>query len=191
MQITKEQLLAIMPGARQRAEKYVAPLNAAMAEFGITTKLQVAAFLSQLGHESGQLLYTKELASGAAYTNRADLGNTTSTAIEIAKRNGTDPGRFYKGRGLIQTTGYTNYVMAMMQLGIDCVEHPELLEEPLHACRSAAMFWYNNKLNKWADLGDIDGVSDVVNKGRKTKSYGDTNGWADRLAIYNRAMKIL
>lgn len=191
MQITKEQLLAIMPGARQRAEKYVAPLNAAMAEFGITTKLQVAAFLAQCGHESGQLLYVRELASGAAYDLRSDLGNTNPMAIAIAKAHGSTPGRYWRGRGIIQTTGYNNYVLTMMKLGIDCVEHPELLESPENACRSAGLFWKENNLNAYADIGDIDGVSDKVNKGRKTKAYGDTNGWADRLAIYNRAMKIL
>jgi putative chitinase len=79
----------------------------------------------------------------------------------------------------------------MMKLDLDCVEHPELLELPINACRSAGLFWQENDINKWADAGDIDGVSDKVNKGRKTKAYGDTNGWEDRLAIYNRAMKIL
>lgn len=191
MQITKEQLLAIMPGARQRAAKFVDPINKAMAEFGITTKLQVAAFLSQLGHESGQLLYTKELASGKAYDGRKDLGNDSPAAIAIAKANGTTPGVFWKGRGLIQTTGYDNYVLTMMKLGIDCVEHPELLETPENACRSAGLFWQENNINKWADAGDIDGVSDKVNKGRKTAAYGDTNGWKDRLEIYNRAMEVL
>jgi putative chitinase len=180
MEITKEQLLKIMPGARQRAEKYVGPLNAAMKEFGIDTKLRVAAFLSQIGHESGQLLYVKELASGAAYEGRRDLGNLFP-----------GDGVRYKGRGLIQLTGRANYTSMMMELDIDCLEHPELVELPENACRSAAWFWDRDGLNEWADKGDIDGVSDKVNRGRKTIKIGDSNGWADRLAIYKRALEVL
>ena len=189
--MTLEQLQEILPYSRQRAKVYYPHLVEAAAEFGIDSKLRLAAWLAQIGHESGQLLYTRELASGAAYDNRADLGNTNPAAIAIAKAHGTTPGRYFRGRGLIQTTGYNNYVLTMMKLGIDCVEHPELLEEPVNACRSAGLFWQINGLNKLADIGDIDGVSDKVNKGRKTKAYGDTNGWADRLEIYNRAMMIL
>ena len=54
--VTLAQLLAIMPLARSRAAAFLAPLNAAMLEFGITTPARAASFLSQVGHESGQLL---------------------------------------------------------------------------------------------------------------------------------------
>lgn len=178
--ITKEQLLAIMPNAKKRVDLFLDALNATMVEFEINTPLRQAAFLAQIGHESGQLLYVKELASGQAYEGRKDLGNT---------RPGY--GVKYKGRGLIQITGYNNYLAIMMALDIECVEKPELLEEPINACRVSGWFWKENKLNKWADVGDFDGVSDVINRGRKTEKVGDSNGWADRLELYGRACKTL
>lgn len=184
------QLQAIMPAAT-RASLFLEPLNAAMAEFSINTPLRQAAFLAQVGHESGQLAFMEELASGAAYDQRADLGNTNPEAVRIAAAHGSTPGRFWKGHGPIQITGYNNHVALMMALGIDCVEHPELLCQPGDGCRGSGWFWDVNNINKWADLGDIDGVSDMVNRGRKTAAYGDANGFSDRLAIYQRARKVL
>lgn len=37
-----------------------------------------------------------------------------------------------------------------------------------------------NNLNKYADIDDLDGVSDLVNIGRKTIKIGDANGYEDR-----------
>jgi putative chitinase len=178
--ITADHLHTILPNARKRVEMFAAPLNKAMAEFGIETPLQIAAFISQVLHESGGLLYVKELASGAAYESRKDLGNTQP-----------GDGRLFKGRGLIQLTGRSNYVALMMALGIDCVEYPELVELPENACRSACWFWHTNNINKWADIPDFDGVCDAVNRGHKTKVIGDSNGFAERLKYYLAVKKVL
>ena len=74
--ITIEQLKAIMPRAGARALVFVLPLAEAMAHFEINTPRRQAAFLAQIAHESGCLRYTAEIASGAAYEFRKDLGNT-------------------------------------------------------------------------------------------------------------------
>ncbi|MGO0792779.1 glycoside hydrolase family 19 protein [Herbaspirillum seropedicae] len=190
MNLTLQQLQLIMPAAT-RASLFLDPLNAAMQEFGIDTRLRMAAFLSQIAHESGQFRFMEELASGAAYDNRADLGNTNPEAIRIAAAHGSTPGRFWKGHGPIQITGYLNHLAAMMALELDCVEQPRLLCEPVHGCRAAGWFWKVNGLARWADIGDIDGVSDVVNRGRKTAAIGDSNGFAERKAIYDRALKVI
>lgn len=189
--ITLQQLKTIMPASKERASLFLGPLNAAMAEFGIDTRNRMAAFLAQVGHESGQLKFMEELASGAAYDKREDLGNTNSEAIRIAAAHGTTPGRFWKGHGPIQITGFDNHVWIMMRLDIDCVENPTLLTLPEHGCRAAGEFWRGNGINRWADIGDIDGCSDMVNRGRKTKAHGDSNGFADRNAIYMRALEVL
>lgn len=162
-----------MPYARSHVDAFLAPLNAAMLEFGIDTPARQAAFLAQVGHESGQLQYVEEIASGRAYEGRADLGNTVR-----------GDGIRFKGRGLIEITGRANYAACGKALGLDLVLHPELLCEPVNACRSAAWFWKTHDLNKWADAGDIDGVSDVVNRGHKTAAIGDANGFADRAALF-------
>lgn len=190
MNLTLQQLKSVMPAAA-RASLFLDPLNAAMAEFAIDTRLRVAAFLAQVGHESEQFQFMEELASGAAYDNRADLGNTNPAAISIAAAHGTTPGRFWKGHGPIQITGYKNHLAAMMDLKIDCVENPRLLCEPGNGCRAAGWFWKVNNLAKWADVGDLDGVSDVVNRGRKTAAIGDSNGFAKRKAFYDRALEVL
>lgn len=189
--ITLDQLKKIIPYAGARAAIYLAPLNAAMAEFGIDTPGRRAAFLAQVAHESGSLRYTAEIASGKAYDGRADLGNTRPEAIRIAAQHGTTPGRFWKGHGLIQVTGYDNHRACGEALGLDLLNQPALLEKPAPACRSAAWFWREHNLNKWADAGDLDGASDVINRGHKTARVGDANGYADRLAFYQRAQEVL
>lgn len=143
-----------------------------MLEFAITTPLRIAAFIAQIGHESAQLRYVKELASGAAYEGRKDLGNTQ-----------VGDGIRFKGRGLIQVTGRSNYTALLMALDIDCLEHPELLETPENACRSAAWWWSTHGLNQLADTQDFSRITKVIN--------GGTNGLAERQSFYNTALKVL
>lgn len=170
--VTVEQLIRIMPFAKSRAAKFIDGINAAMLEFHINTKARQAAFLSQIGHESGQLLYTREIASGDAYEGRKDLGNTWP-----------GDGLRYKGRGLIQITGRANYAACGAALGLDLIETPQLLELPDNACRSAAWFWKTHGLNELADAGDQVRVTRRVN--------GGTNGLDDRLALFEVAEKVL
>ncbi|KQQ40479.1 chitinase [Duganella sp. Leaf126] len=170
--MTLDQLSKIMPYARARAAIFLGPLNAAMAEFGINTPARQASFLSQIAHESGQLQYVRELASGDAYEGRRDLGNTM-----------VGDGRRFRGRGLIQITGRTNYVACGAALGLDLLGAPELLEQPVNACRSAAWFWKTRGLNELADIGDQVRVTRRVN--------GGTNGLTERLALFAVAQQVL
>lgn len=165
-------LAQIMPYAKAKAALYAPLLDAAMREFDINTPARQASFLSQVGHESGQLRYVRELASGAAYEGRKDLGNTQP-----------GDGERYRGRGLIQITGRANYTAAMMALDVDVVEHPELLEAPVLACRSAAWFWESHGLNELADTGDQIKVTKRIN--------GGINGLPDRIQLFMGAIKVL
>lgn len=189
--LTADQLKHIMPLARRRADEYVGLLNNAMAEFGIVTPIRQAMWLANIAHESGQLIYVEEIASGAAYDERADLGNTKPEAISIAAKHGTTPGRFYKGHGLIQITGFDNHVECGKALGIDAKNEPKRLTLPVYAARSAAWYWQRHKLNEYADTGDFDGACDAINRGRKTSRIGDSNGWAQRLAFFEAAKEVL
>lgn len=172
MIISKSQLVAVFQNGLNEIDTFINPLNAAMAEFEINTIKRVDAFLAQIGHESGQLHYVEELASGRAYEGRVDLGNVHP-----------GDGVKYKGRGLIEITGLANYIAVMMALGIDCVEHPELLEQPDNACRSAAWFWKEHGLNEIADSGDFEKITRRIN--------GGLNGESDRLAIWELAKKVI
>src|SRR3990167_4775332 len=110
--ITLDDLRRICPQSPvARMEPFVEPLNDAMDEFAISENVErEAAFLAQIAHESGGFRYVRELASGQAYENRVDLGNTEPEAIRIAAEHGSTPGRWWKGHGLIQITGYDNHL---------------------------------------------------------------------------------
>ncbi|KAF0844318.1 putative chitinase [Methylovorus glucosotrophus] len=173
--ITFDQARSIMPLGVTRLSEFLLPLNSAMVEFDIKTPLQQAAFLAQIAHESGELRYTRELASGEAYEGRASLGNTEP-----------GDGKRFKGRGLIQITGRANYKACSNALYGDeltLIKYPELLEKPKDACRSACWFWKSRGLNAPADAGDFEKITRRIN--------GGLNGYDDRLKYYARAKKAL
>ena len=180
MPITTQQLLQILPNAGQSAGVVVSALNTAMNHYQIVGLKRVAAFIAQVGHESGQFRYVREL-GGDQYLSKYDTGS-------LAKRLGNTPeadgdGQKYRGRGLIQVTGRNNYAECGEALGLDLVNHPELLEKPQHACMSAAWFWSSRGLSTLADAGKFDTISRRINGGQ--------NGAADRQALYARALKVL
>ena len=181
MTLTVDQLRVIMPKSGKRADLFVHYLEQAMTEFGIDTPKRMVAFLSTVCVESGQLIYMEEIANGSAYDTRVDLGNTKAAAIEIAAQHGSTPGRWWKGHGPIQITGYDNHRMCGQDLALDLLNNPRFLTQPEHGCRSAGWFWRRNNLNKWADSEDWDGVRDVVNRGHKTAKIGDSNGYQEFL----------
>ena len=170
--MTLDQLIKIMPNARAKAGIFLPALNATMAEFGISTLARQASFLAQLAHESGQLLYVRELASGVAYEDRKDLGNTQP-----------GDGARFRGRGLIQVTGRANYAACGKALGLDLLAKPELLEQTVNACRSAGWFWQSRGLNALVDAGDQVAVTKRVN--------GGTNGLAERQVYFKVAQRVL
>lgn len=171
--ITLDDIRRICPTTKvSRLDLFVESLNAAMAEYEINNVAREAAFLAQVAHESGGFNYVREIASGAAYEGRADLGNTEP-----------GDGTRFRGRGLIQITGRANYRACGDALGLDLVGEPHLLESPLLAARSAGWFWQTHGLNARADLGDFKGITKRIN--------GGTNGMADRLAYFERAQAVL
>jgi predicted chitinase len=171
--LTLEQLRAIMPSLpKSKAQTYLPFLNKAMGEGEITTPLRQAAFLAQLAHESVQLVYFEEIASGAAYEGRKDLGNTKP-----------GDGKRYKGRGPIQLTGRTNYRLCGVALGLKLEDNPELAALPENGFRVAVWFWTTRALNAKADAQDFDGITKKIN--------GGFNGKKDRDMFYARAKRVL
>lgn len=191
--ITAKQIMRIMQCSMTLAQKWQPHLALAMNLFDIDSPLRITAFLAQVGHESGRLVFVREIWNPVQcpwqlrYNSKADLGNTRPEAIAIAAQHGSTPGPWWKGHGLIQITGYDNHLACGEALNLDLLNHPELLEQPANAALSAAWFWATHGCNKFADAGDLDGVSDVINIGRKTTRVGDSNGYVDRLALYDRA----
>lgn len=174
--VTGAQLHAIMPLAGARADVFAPILADVMLFRQINTPARAAAFLAQVGHESGQLRFLREIwgptPAQTRYEGRADLGNTQP-----------GDGKRFMGRGLIQITGRANYAACGAALGIDLIAQPELLETPVHASASAAWFWLKNNLNRFADRGDFVGLTRAIN--------GGTNGIGDRRALWERAKAAL
>lgn len=170
--INVEQLKQIMPYApHERREIFAPMLNAACVKYAINSPMRVAHFLAQVGHESGSLRYTLELASGEAYEGRRDLGN-------IHPGDGVR----YKGRGLIQLTGRANYEEYGKDLDEDLITHPERVETEF-AADVAGWFWHRRNLNKWADLDDVRMITKRIN--------GGYNGLEDRKQFLQRAKQAL
>jgi len=200
MPITQQQLLQILPQARQVAGFFVPALNAAMTRFKINSPVRMAAFIAQVGHESGQLTRMVENLNYSAdrlqavWPNRFDAALAAQLArkpeqianIAYGGRMGnTLPGDGwkYRGRGLIQLTGANNYRAAGAALGLDLVNHPELVEQPETATLVAGWFWLSNGLNELADSGQFAKITRVIN--------GGLAGQADRLALRDLAAKVL
>ncbi len=182
MPITEKQLQQILPNAGRKAGVFVPGLNATMGKYGVITRLRMAAFLAQVGHESGQLQYVRELGNDK-YLSKYDTGS-------LAKRLGNTPeadgdGQIYRGRGLIQVTGRYNYEACSEALFGDSrlLNNPELLEQPVYAAMSAGWFWQKEGLNSLADKADMLAITKRIN--------GGTNGLDDRMAIYKRAIEVL
>lgn len=160
-----------------RAQKWADALTAAMAAGQINTRMRSAAFLAQIGHESGSLVYSKELGGPqyfAKYDGRKDLGNTQS-----------GDGARFAGRGLIQVTGRANYAQASQALFGDdrLLKNPELLEQPEWAAKSAVWYWSTRNLNALADQDRFTDITRAIN--------GGTNGLEDRKARYRLALSVL
>ncbi|WP_281080730.1 glycoside hydrolase family 19 protein [Variovorax paradoxus] len=184
-------LLARCTGARlERARLFADALSAGMAFYGIDTPVRQMMFLANVGHESGRLEYTTELwgptPAQIRYEGRADLGNTQP-----------GDGKRFRGHGLIQVTGRYNHAAVLERLRArfpdvpDFVAEPEKLAETQWAALSACDHWDMKGLNPVADLGNFDHVCDIINRGRATPAVGDSNGWADRLALCEAARKAL
>jgi len=152
--ISTMQLQAICPHAGSRIAQFIQPLNDAMEKFGISTPRRQDAFLAQCAHESGELLYMREIASGEAYEGRADLGNT---------RSGDGPR--YKGGGLIEITGRYNYSRCGTAIGVDLEADPELIELPANACMASAWWWAVHGLNELADKDCFGTITHRINGG--------------------------
>jgi putative chitinase len=134
--------------------------------------LRLAHFMGQCAHESGGFIYMEEIASGAAYEGRADLGNVQP-----------GDGKRYKGRGPIQLTGRANYRSFGREVGIDFEAHPEAVAFPSIGLMAAVRYWNSRNLNAKADADDLLGITKAIN--------GGTNGLYDRVARTAKAKGLI
>lgn len=205
--LTFEQLQRIMPGTT-RGAVFVGPLGRAMEEFGILGREQQARFLANVGHETGGLATFEENLNYSAErlpavwprrfpTPASTVGyarNPVALANKVyADRMGNGPeksgdGWRYRGAGMLQLTGRDNHANCAQRFNLPLEQVGDWLRTPEGAARSAAWFYTSNRLHL---VDTFDHVCDRINLGRETDRVGDSIGWADRLAMYDRAQKAL
>jgi putative chitinase len=193
MTITSEILKKICPHIRKDAElMYPQRLNDALPKWEINTLPRVRMFIAQVAHESGSFRYTREIASGQAYEGRNDLGN-------IFPGDGVK----FKGRGVIQVTGRSNYQSCSLALFGDnrLLLNPDILATPQYAIESACWYWKTRLLNDLCDKPE-DWEKVILKDNGLTKRYtkiqwitrkinGGLNGINEREEFYERAKKFL
>lgn len=204
--ITAELLVKAVGCSLAVAQRFEAPIVETARVYDISTVGRLASFLAQTGHESMSFSRTTEsldygadglLATWPDRFTRALASQMARRTQEIANHvyggrlgnNRDGDGWKYRGRGLIQVTGKTNYEAITESLAEkvgavpDFVSQPALLAEPKWAALSAGCFWNDRHLNDLADVGDFDRITSRINGGQIGK--------ADRRARLNRAMKAL
>jgi putative chitinase len=200
---TAEQLAKCISKNKNSQEWYDG-LYEQLPKFGIVTPARVAGFISQCQHESADFtVLTENLNYGAKglmsifkkyYQDEALAKAHERKPQLIANRvysgrmgNGPESsgdGWKYRGRGLVQLTGRSNYTQCSRDLfGDDClVDDPDLLLNPEWAILSACWFWHKNKLNDICDRGDVVLLSKRIN--------GGTIGLADRIHHWNKCLEL-
>jgi putative chitinase len=186
-----------------RAQVWAPALTAAMDRFGIdVTTRRMAMFLAQVAHESDAFSVVIEsmnysaaglLATWPEHFNTANAGAYAHNAQAIANRaygnrmgNGDESsgdGWKYRGRGPLQTTGRADYRDCGATLGLDLVGAPDLLVRPDFGALAAGWEWNRGDLNDYADRGDFDSITRIIN--------GGFIGQPDRLARWTRAKQAL
>lgn len=182
--MTPEDLARATGAHLQEAAAFAPFIEDAMVSYDITTPERQAAFLAQVGHESGGLHWLTEIwgptITQTHYEGRADLGNTEP-----------GDGPLFRGHGLLQTTGRANHARARDRLREkfpdldvpDFEAEPKRLAEPQWAALSAADFWDEHGLNELADAGDFMRITRKIN--------GGLNGYEQRLALFETAKEVL
>jgi len=186
MTITQAQLLRAVPNLyKMRLDEFVASFNMWAIHFGINSPKRVCHYLAQCFHESGNLRYVEEIASGAAY-------DTGSKAIALGNTPEKDgDGQMYKGRCFIQLTGRRNYEKFNSSdfCTEDVIKHPEKVSKyPLNQVASM-WFWQTNGLNEIADRDDGGSAGEDICKDISRRVNGGYNGLANRLYLYRRFKK--
>lgn len=204
-ELTLDQLKQLLP-KNPYVDHWHKALSQLFPDYDINTSRRIAAFIAQCSHESAGFTALKENLNYRWQTLRKlfpkyfptdelaqQYANMPNKQEAIANRiyggrmgNGpeeTGDGYRYCGRGLIQLTGKQNYTWFAASLDITVEEASEYLSTFEGAAQSACWFWETNKLNQWADAGDMVTLTKRIN--------GGTIGLDDRIKHYEHALHVL
>lgn len=201
-ELTLDQLKQLLP-KNPYVDHWHKALAQLLPDYEINTPQRIAAFIAQCSHESGGFMFLKENLNYRAeslmrvwpkYFPTIDIARQYEKKPEkianraYANRMGNGPeesgdGWKFAGKGLIQLTGRTNYTWFAASLEISVEEASEYLQTFEGAAQSACWFWENNNLNRFADVGDIKGMTKVIN--------GGYIGLEDREKHYQHALHVM
>lgn len=166
-------------------EAMVPHLLHAAEQWGIDTPLRLAHWLAQLGAESSfrpveenlnyrsperlcQVWSTRfrSVAEALPYTGQPKaLANRVYSDRMGNGDEASGDGWKYRGRGLIQLTGRSNYHKFSVASGIPVEDDPDLLLQPDVSAATAGWYWKANGINGKADRDDLEAVTRAVNGG--------------------------
>jgi len=199
---TEAKLKQILVGS-PHVDQWFLAIQEILPDYEIDTAQRVACWLGQTAHESGGYRALREnLNYSAEGLNR--IFKKYFPTIESAQPYARNPekiankvyanrmgngdersgdGYKYRGRGLIQLTGKSNYENFAMSIECSVEEAVEFLETYEGAVQSACWFWEANNLNKWADKDDVKQMTKIIN--------GGYIGLEDRIKHIDHAVHIL
>lgn len=183
--------------------EWLEPLQEAFDRYDLHTPKRQAAFVGQCAHESNNFTVLEEnlnysaaglhatwpkrfptLESAQAYHRQPEKIANKVYADRMG--NGDEDsgeGWLYRGRGLIQLTGKTNYTLAGDALMVDFIYSPDLILAPKYAALTAGWFWAKNNLNRLADTESWEALTRKIN--------GGILGLEDRIARTTKAIEVL
>jgi len=188
MKITGEQLKQIYKHTpKDKCDAYALAFSKEFPNYGLFTPRRVAAFLGQIGVESGELRFDEELRSKWNTSDLKDPNAITGDLYENRKNLGNyvkGDGPKFIGRGIIQLTGRANYTKYGGLVGVDLVKNPERAKEPAVSVKIALEYWKEKNLNAQADVWRLDKITEAING--KAKLHLE-----QRTLISERALKVL
>jgi putative chitinase len=205
--MTRDELVGSMGCTPALADAWIDHLNATFDLYDINTKARLAAFIAQIGHESGGLTIGRENMNYSAdrllvifpthfSANQVDPGFVNYYAHQpekIANRayasrmgNGDEnsgDGFKFRGGGLMQLTGRDDYRDFGNSISVDLIGQPDLIQTPRVSAMSAGWEWNRGHLNLLADASNFERMTRIIN--------GGLNGYQDRLVRWVKAKGFL
>lgn len=206
-ELTLEQFKKICPYTTKRRD-ILTYLNDYAPMFQINTPERWAGYLSQVCVESGEFnifvenlnynksqllaiwpnLFNEERAAQFEYKAR-DIANFVYGSRLGNGDFSTGDGFKYRGRGAIQVTFKDNYkktqdmMNSKVNLKLDLIKNPELLEKPEYAILSSMCYWDSRGLNAFADKKLIKQMTKLV--------QGGSGHLEKRTKYFEKSLKVL
>lgn len=180
MNLTAQLLASLMQCPVSRAEPFIDSCNFMLDQYDISTSLRLAHLCAQYGHETGGLLYMRELWGPTSQQAKYDPPNALATSLGNTSKG---DGYTFRGAGWCQLTGRANFQRASNDLCIDFVAKPDEVATSEFAPVVGGLFWQWGNINAAADRDDVQAVTRKIN--------GGLTGLADREARLAKCKTIL